>query len=197
MLRTRHNAGAPGAFCAGLPHYWASPNNSPGCGLGLWDHALTPYAKGFLRYKHYLIAVRICRGFPCLKLPMFSTSLFSEYILRVKRSFLLYPAFQSLLTANAVCTSQLRYWRRSHAHSDPTCMTVAWPNGGDYGVFPAVEVDTVDTEVPRVQPVQVDGVLKLKEQLSKMPATAPLTIDPTPYGMTTGRQRALALHLCH
>ena len=37
------------------------------------------------------LAVRICRGFPCLKLPLFSTSLFSGYILCVRRSFHLHP----------------------------------------------------------------------------------------------------------
>ena len=103
--------------------------------------------------KHYFLAVRICRGFPCLELPLFSTSLFSEYILRVRRSFHLYPAFQSLLIACAVCTSQARYWRRSYAYSDPPCMTVARPNGADRALFPVVDVgfvDAVDAEVPWV-----------------------------------------------
>ena len=100
--------------------------------------------------KRLLFSGQDLKGFPCLKLPLFSASLFSAYILRVSRSFHLYPAFQSLLTACAVRISQVRYWRRSNTHSDPTCMTVAWPNGGGYGVFPAVEVDT---EVPWVQPV--------------------------------------------
>ena len=48
-------------------------------------------------------------------------------------------------------------------------MTVAWPNGAACGVFPVVDVGfvgTVDTEVPRIQPIQVDGVLKLKARLS-------------------------------
>ena len=71
---------------------------------------------------------------------MFSASLFSEYILRVRRSFHVYPAFQSLLTTCAVCTSQARYRRRSYAHSDPACMTVAWPNGAGCAVFPVVDV---------------------------------------------------------
>ena len=90
--------------------------------------------------KHYFLAVRICRGFPCLKLPLFSTSLFSGYILCVRRSFHLHPAFQSLLTAGAVCTSQVRYWRRSYAHSDPECMTEARPNGAGCAEFPVVDV---------------------------------------------------------
>ena len=90
--------------------------------------------------KHYFLAVRICRGFPCLKLPLFSASLFSEYILRVRRSFHVYPAFQSLLTTCAVCTSQARYRRRSYAHSDPACMTVAWPNDAGCAEIPVVDV---------------------------------------------------------
>ena len=125
--------------------------------------------QGFLRYKHYFLAVRICRGFPCLKLPLFSTSLFSGYILCVRRSFHLHPAFQSLLTAYAVCTSQVHYWRHSYAHSGPTCVTVAWPNGAGCAALPVVEVgfvDAVDAEVPWVQPAHVDGVLTLKERLS-------------------------------
>ena len=62
------------------------------------------------RVKTLLFSGQNLQGFPCLKLPLFSASLFSEYILRVRRSFHLYPAFQSLLTACAVCTSQVRYW---------------------------------------------------------------------------------------
>ena len=96
-------------------------------------------------------------GSPCLKLPLFSTSLFSGYILCVRRSFDLRLAFQSLLTACAVRTSQVRYWRRSHTHSAPTCMTVARPEGAGCAVFPVVDVGfvgAVDAEVPRVQPAQ-------------------------------------------
>ena len=63
----------------------------------------------------------------------------------------------------------MRYWRRSHARSDPTCMTLAWPNGAGCAEFPVVDagfVDAVDAEVPRFQPAHVDGVLTLKERLS-------------------------------
>ena len=44
-------------------------------------------------------------------------------------------------------------WRRSHARSDPTCMTLAWPNGAGCAEFPVVDagfVDAVDAEVPPV-----------------------------------------------
>ena len=62
------------------------------------------------------------------------------HILRVRRSFHLYPAFQSLLATCAVCTSQARYRRRSYAHSDPECMTEARPNGAGCAEIPVVDV---------------------------------------------------------
>ena len=66
----------------------------------------------------------------------------------------------------------MRYLRRSYAHSDPTCMTEAWPDGADCGVFPVVDVgfvDAVDAEVPWVQSVHVDGVLTIKNESHKCP----------------------------
>ena len=75
----------------------------------------------------------------------------------------------SLLTACTVCTSQVRYWHRSYAHSDPTCMTVAWPDGAGCAALPVVDVgfvDAVDAGVPWVEPAHVDGVLTLEERLS-------------------------------
>ena len=55
------------------------------------------------------------------------------------------------------------------AHSDPTCVTVAWPNGAGCAVLPVADVgfvDAVDAEVPWVQSAHVDGVLILKGRLS-------------------------------